>query len=169
MARALLLVALVLVVAAPASAGVDRGTILPGKGLTTVKLGTRTDEARKALGKPTGVVGRVWNWDGRQVRVTVRFDTSGYADRVQVQTLTTGVTGVCTTSTICLGAPGGVQKLKALHGAKLKPTKTLGGPAWLLLGKGVLGQPVYTAFAGFPGTTRIISVAVGYCYGTTLC
>lgn len=169
MKRSLLLAAAVLAVAAPASAGVDRGSILPGKGLTAVKLGTRTDEARKALGKPLGVVGREWNWDGKQVRVTVRFDTSGYADRVQAEAVTAGTTGVCVTSRLCLGAPGGVKELKALYRAELKPTKALGVPAWLVLGKGALGHPVYTVFTSFPGTTRIVSVAVGYCYSTTLC
>lgn len=169
MRRLLALAALALAVAAPAAAGVDRGTILPGKGLTSVKLGTRTDEARTALGKPTAVAGREWTWDGKQIRLTVRFDTSGYADRVQVQTVSTGVTGICLAGTLCLGTPGGLQRLVQLYGKKLEPTKALGWPARLLVGKSVTGHEVYTAFVPFPGTSRLTAVAVGYCYSTTLC
>ncbi len=169
MTRLVALAALVLAAAAPAAAGVDRGSILPGKGLTTVKLGTRTDEARKALGKPTAVAGRAWNWDGKQVRVTVRFDTSGYADRVQAHALAAAVTATCTTNGVCLGEPKGLARLKSLYGAGLKAVKMGNSTVWVLAGKSVTGHRVYTSFASFPGTSRIKTIAVGYCYDTTLC
>jgi len=181
MKRAVLIpLALAFVLLAPASAALDRGTIVPGRGVGGVELGiTRADVIAK-LGRPSRTAGSELTWDlwRKGVLWIVRAgDAGGRVNKIQLAVGHLERYPFCIRSGACLGEVGGVGKLRAQYGSRLKQTKQLGYPAYLLAGKGYRGYNVYTVFvarpdAGPQGSVsrgRITNVAFGYCAASTLC
>jgi hypothetical protein len=160
--RSLLLMALAAALFLPplVSAAVDKGTFTPGAGGSGVTLGMTRAQVVARLGKPLYA-----NANGYlQFSSRSLFDV--YLDGgKRVRLIGISGPGFCTAFGACALKTGGIAKLRAHYGARLRLTTLpeTGEHEWVLLGtRG--GKQVFTSFepASAKATSPFIQVFIGY-------
>jgi hypothetical protein len=143
-----------------ASAAVDKGTFTPGAGGAGITLGMTRAQVIAKLGKPlyTNANGYL------QYSSNNLFDV--YLDgSKRVRLIGISGPGFCTAFGACALRSGGIAKLRARYGARLRLTKLpeTGEKDWILLGKRGARQ-VFTSFAPANKTaaSAFIQVFIGY-------
>jgi hypothetical protein len=154
----ILLVSLLTALLPMAAATVDRGTIAVNRGAVGISLGMTRAAVIARLGKPIYKNANGYLQYSTKNIFDVYLDTS--ANRVRL----VSVSGprFCTPSGVCMMANGGIAKLRAQYGKRLKlVTAGDGEKLWVVQGR-LGGRRVFTSFSPAP-QGKIIQLFVGYC------
>jgi hypothetical protein len=155
-----LAVLLALALALPASAAVDKGTFTPGAGGAGITLGMTRAQVLAKLGKPLYTNANGYMQYSSKNLFDVYLDGSK-----RVRLIGISGPGFCTVFGACALKTGGIAKLRARYGPRLRLTKLpeTGEKEWILLGKRGPRQ-VFTSFAPANKTaaSAFIQVFIGY-------
>jgi hypothetical protein len=163
---ALVVLLLLLVLAAPAGAAVEKGQIQPNRGAVGVTLGMTRAQVIARLGKPLYT-----NANGYMQFAKVNlFDVYLNVSTNRVRLI--GIAGrrFCI-QTICLQHAGNVGALKKLYGANFRAiTDEDGSSAYAMYGT-LGGRKVFTTFgvASHRAVEPVIQVFIGYCPSPAPC
>jgi hypothetical protein len=126
------LLALALALAFPASAAVDKGTFTPGAGGAGITLGMTRAQVLAKLGKPLYTNANGYMQYSSKNLFDVYLDGSK-----RVRLIGISGPGFCTVFGACALKTGGIAKLRARYGPRLRLTKLpeTGEKEWILLGK----------------------------------
>ena len=143
-----------------ASAAVDKGTFAPGVGGSGVTLGMARAQVVARLGKPLYANANGYLQFSSKSLFDVYLDGSR-----RVRLIGISGPGFCTAFGACALTTGGIAKLRARYGARLRLTTLpeTGDRVWILLGtRG--GKQVFTSFApaNARATSPFIQVFIGY-------
>jgi hypothetical protein len=148
-------------VAALASGSVERGTIVPGRGVGPIEVGMTRARVVALLGEPLDTVGRSRLVYSRDNVFDVHLDGNG-----RVETITASGTRFCTRGGACLLHEGNVAQLRREFPGRVVKTQGFGRPLYTIVGT-LGGRRVFTSFLGdrhAPQPT-VLQVYVGRCRG----
>jgi hypothetical protein len=139
-------------------ATVNHGTITVNRGAAGVTLGTTRAQVIAKLGKP-----RYQNANGllEYGKIPVIFDVYLNTATNRVRLISISGPKFCTTSHVCMLKNGGLTKLKAQYGNRLKKSVAEDGEITYEVDAKLAGRPVFTSFAP-AAHGQIIQVFIGY-------
>ena len=155
------LLAVAVAAAVLAAGSVERGTIVPDRGIGGVELGMTRAQVVARLGEPVSTVGANRLLYSRDNVFDFYLDANG-----RVETIVASGARFCTRGGACLLRTGNVAALRREVPGRIVRTQSYGTPLYTLAGR-FRGRTVYTSFLGDRHAPKqtVLQVYLGRCRG----